>query len=326
MKNKILCSVSTYKRYETTLPSALLSIANQSRVPDKLIIFDDNDEPKDVRNIEIYRYIFDILNLKGIEWEWVFAEKKGQHYNHQKANTSGYALVWRMDDDTVAEYDVLEKLEKALKKDVGAVGGSVLTPPIMDTKHVTGRIENIYTEPNIQWGYINSPKEVDHLHCSFLYRAGVVPYNLGLSRVAHREETLFTYGLKQAGYKILVVPKCITWHLKNSSGGIRGVNPEKQNLYEHDEQIFRETINLYTNKKTLVVLDCGMGDHVVFKKVLKDIPNPEVYTCYPDIVPGLPLEQASHKYGDVSHLNIYANMSKWHWKDSLESAFRKLYL
>jgi hypothetical protein len=88
---------------------------------------------------------------------------------------------------------------------LGAVGGAILTPPLSFTDGVTGSIDKIDQEPNIQWNIIKEVKEVQHLHCSFLYRAGVQDYNLGLSRVAHREETLFTYGLFQKGYKILPI-------------------------------------------------------------------------------------------------------------------------
>ena len=72
---------------------------------------------------------------------------------------------------------------------------------------------------------------MEHLHCSFLYRAGVYDYNLGLSRVAHREETLFTYGLHKKGYVVMVVPNANSWHLKNPEGGIRAET--KKELYDH---------------------------------------------------------------------------------------------
>ena len=78
-------------------------------------------------------------------------------------------------------------------------------------------MDNIEIEPNIQWGLIKELKQVEHLYCSFLYRAGIVDYNLGLSRVAHREETLFTYGIKQKGYRVLAVPDAVCWHYKSPS-------------------------------------------------------------------------------------------------------------
>jgi hypothetical protein len=292
-------------------------------LPDKLVIFDDNDEPEDVRNNNIYQHLFSIMDYKGIKWEWVYAAKKGQHHIHQSANRMGYDWVWRVDDDAIPEPNVLEELYSWINNDVGAIGGAILTLPINpDTSKNTGKIEDIDKEPNIQWAEIKKLKEVEHLHCSFLYRAGVHDYNLGLSRVAHREETLFTYGLYLKGYTILAAPHANTWHLKNPQGGIR--SELNQQLYHHDELIFRNTL-AYKDKK-IVVLNCGMGDHIVFKNVLKDITNAEVFTCFPDIVPGRPISEAMSLFGDIDQWSIYKKMAEWNWTDSLEKAFRKLYL
>ena len=321
--NKVLCSVATRGRYHTTLPLVLNAIINQTRPVDKLVIFDDNDEPQDMRSEMIYQYFFQMLDIKGIAWEWLFADKKGQHHIHQRANMMGYDWVWRVDDDAIPEPNVLEMLYYYTEDCVGAVGGSVLTPPYMpDTSKVTGLINNIDSEPNIQWGVIKEEKQVEHLHCTFLYRAGVCDFNLGLSRVAHREETLFTYGLKQKGYQILVVPNAVTWHMKNPEGGIR--SETKEEMYHHDEQIFRNT--LAYRDKTIVVLNCGLGDHLVFSHVLPAIPNAEVFTCYPEVVPGRSIAEAQHLFGDIDFWNVYKKMDQWKWKDSLENAYRKLYL
>jgi hypothetical protein len=322
---KVLCSVATRGRYFTTLPLVLSAIINQTKPVDKLIIFDDNDEPKDMRNEMIYSYFFRMLDSKKIAWEWQYAEKKGQHYIHQRANTMGFDWVWRVDDDAIPEPNVLENLyfHTTYHLNTGAVGGSILTPPSnFDTLLSTGKIEHISIEPNIQWENIKNSKKVEHLHCSFLYRAGVYDYNLGLSRVAHREETLFTYGLHQKGYDIHVVPNAITWHMKNPNGGIR--SETKAEMFEHDEQIFRNFIRF--NDKTIVVLNCGMGDHLVFTHVLPYIDNPVVFTCYPEIIPGRSIAEAKELFGSIDQWSIYKKMDQWRWQDSIEGAFRKLYL
>lgn len=154
-----------------------------------------------------------------------------------------------------------------------------------------------------------------------MYRAGIHDYNLGLSRAAFREETLFTYGLVQKGYKLFVVPDAITWHLKNNTGGVR---TEMKEMFDHDDVIFRNTLSL--DKKTIVVLDCGMGDHVVFNKILPEIENPVIYSCYPEIVPGRSIQEAKNLFGDLNQYNIYMKMDQWNWKGSIEDAFRKLYI
>jgi hypothetical protein len=323
MRNKVLCSISTRGRYHTTLPLAIQSIVTQTRKVDKLVIFDDNDDPKDLRQDPIYMHLFKMLDMKEIAWEWLFAGKKGQHHNHQIANTMGYEFVWRADDDTIAEPNVLENLLNHMTDTVGGVGGSILTPN-WDCRenNATGSIDKIDEEPSKQWGIISKVQKVDHLHCSFLYRAGIVDYNTGLSRVAHREETLFSYQLKLKGYENLVIPNTITWHLKSPDGGIR--TDDKKEMYDHDEFIFRN--HLEHKDKTIVVLDNGMGDHIVFKHVLPEIKNALVFTCYPHIVPGKSIAEAKHLFGDIDSCNIYRKMDQWNWKDSLENAFRKLYL
>ena len=320
--NKVLCSVATRGRYFTTLPLVLNAITNQTRKVDKLIIFDDNDEPQDMRKEYLYRYFFQMLDIKGIAWEWLFAEKKGQHHIHQMANQMDFDWVWRVDDDAIPEPNVLENLVKYTRDDVGAVGGAVLTPPSVTKNNATGCIDKIDSEPNIQWGLIEEVKEVEHLHCTFLYRANIADYNLGLSRVAHREETLFTYSLHQKGYRILVVPDAVTWHLRNPEGGIRSEN--KEEMYQRDEYIFRNIIE--HQSKNIVVLNCGLGDHIVFSKVLPEISNPVVFSCYPEVVPGRSIAEAQHLFGSIEPYNIYAKMDRWKWQDSLENAFRKLYL
>ena len=322
MKKEILCSISTKGRYDTTLPMAISSVITQTLKPDYIIIQDDNDQPIDVREIQHYNYLMQMLSESGIAWEWLYAEKKGQHHNHQRANHMGFKWVWRLDDDTIADSNVLQTLyiHANANENVGAVGGSVLTPPSMGEVNATGKIEDIYSEPNLQWGRIKQKKEVDHLHCSFLYRAGVADYCLSLSRIAHREETLFTYELVKKGYKNYVVPEAITWHLKNKVGGIRdGVHE----MFEHDERIFQNIMNF--KDQTIVILDCGMGDHIVFKKILPYIKNPVLFTCYPEIIPGRSIAEAQALFGDIHDYNVYAHMDRWNWTGSLEDAFKKFY-
>ena len=322
--HKVLCSVATRGRYHTTLPLVLNAIINQTTLPDKLVIFDDNDEPQDMRNEMIYQYFFQMLDIKKIKWEWLFANKKGQHHIHQMANTMGYEWVWRVDDDAVPESNVLGNLLSYSTIDnVGAVGGAILTPPLnIDSSKSTGKIQDIDKEPNIQWSDIKRLKEVEHLHCSFLYRAGIQDYNLGLSRVAHREETLFTHGLFKKGYRVLVAPHAVTWHMKNPQGGIR--SETRKEMYEHDEHIFRNIVGL--SDSTIVVLNCGLGDHIVFNSILGSIRNPVVFGCYPEIIPCRSIAEAKALFGDLDQWNIYKKMCEWNWKDSLEDAFKKLYL
>lgn len=326
MKKSVLCSISTRGRYDSTLPMTVQSVICQTRKPDKLVIFDDNDEPQDLRNHDVYRQMFPMLQSKGIDWVVVFGGKKGQHHNHQLANTMGYDWVWRLDDDTFAEPNVLATLCSYVNDDVGAIAGSVMTPSFTESFQpgvlATGRISEIDNEYNPQWFERNSVLEVEHLHCSFLYRAGVHDYNLNLSRVAHREETMFSHGLYRKGYRLLVVPNAVTWHLKMNGGGIRTDNRKK--YYDFDEEVFQ--FFLRGQDCNVVVLDNGMGDHLIFKRLLGEIQNPMLFTCYPEILPGRSIADAKDFFVDIGRWNLYQRMADWRWNDSLENAFRKLYL
>ena len=321
--SKVLCSIATRGRYFTTLPLVIQAVMNQTKLPDKLIIFDDNDEPKDMREDPLYQNLFYVLSCKKIQWEWLFAHKKGQHHIHQMANTMGYDWVWRVDDDAMPEPNVLEVLCSHIADGVGAIGGTVMNPPHAPAFiESSGLIGNIEIEPNIQWGLIKAKKQVEHLYCSFLYRAAVHDYNLGLSRVAHREESLFSYGLRQKGYQLFVVPHAMTWHLKQPTGGIRSETDPA--MYAHDDEIFKNHVLIAD--RTIVVLNCGLGDHIVFTKVLPKIKNPVVFTCYPEVVSGRSIAEAIQLYGDIDQWNIYKKMDQWKWTESLQKAFERMYL
>lgn len=320
----VLCSISTKGRYHTTLLGAIQSVVMQTRWPEQLIVFDDNDDPIDVRAIPEYDNLFKMMDFKGIQWEWIWSTRSGQHHNHQMANQRAREWVWRVDDDCIAEPRTLETLLQYVGPQVGGIGGSCLTPSWDKTpRQATGKMEFVDQENSLQWGIILQPRRVEHLHCSFLYRAGVADYHLGLSKVAHREETLFSWSLHKMGYELWVVPNAVTWHLKSDGGGIRSTDQNIQEFYDRDDQIFRGFMQFANN--TIVVLDNGMGDHIVFRRLLPKIKNPVVFSCYPDIVPGGSIAEAHKLFGNIDNWNIYKKMTDWKWTDSLEKAFAKLY-
>jgi hypothetical protein len=334
-----LCSISTRGRYDTTLAMAIQSVICQSIVPAELIIFDDNDEPTNLTTIQHYEYLFRMLEFKGIKWRVLYGERKGQHFNHQRANRMavelGYKFVLRLDDDTVAEPNVLETLLSYMKDGVGAVGGSILTPPFQPFVEATGKIEFIKVEPSLQWGIIENVKSVDHLHCSYLYRAGVQEFDLRLSRVAHREESLHSFGIKKKGFDVLIVPNSITWHLRNRAGGIR---TGSQQMFEHDEAIFDKELAIYgvnTESSRAVVLNCGLGDHWAARHILSRLKEKykiiTIYCCYPEVFEDddviiRSIKDAEDAYGDLTRFNIYAFMGDINHRGNLVEAFEKMYL
>lgn len=334
---------STKGRSITTLPLAVISVACQTLPPKCIVIYDDNPEHEDLRKNNIWFNIFQLIESKGIEWSVEFGVGKGQVLNHIRAlNESKTEWVWRVDDDDYVEADCLENLMRNAAGDVGAVGGLVLFPydnrkPM--PKFASNRIEDTFWVPTIQWFRHVGVTEVEHLHSTFIYRkkAGLVNgYCTDLSPVGHREETIFSYGIKRAGWRILVDGSAITWHMRDKQGGIRSYGDAW--LWEHDDKVYSkllETWGVKSRHPKLVVLDCGLGDHIVFKKILPEVKKKYsdliLSVCYPELFEDdkslnlISIFEAT-MLGGIEDYNIYKFMQYYNWKDTLENAFRKMYL
>jgi glycosyltransferase involved in cell wall biosynthesis len=349
MDNTVTAVVSTKNRYHTTLPLVVLSIINQSHKVDKLIIFDDGDRT-DLREDPLWQNIFGSIKAKGIEWEIIFGEGKGQVLNHQKSiDICKTDWIWRLDDDNYAEYNVLEELLAAADEKTGAVGGLVIDPKLPTRCEIaSNKIEDIYLGLNEQWfqnmrsGWSDKPGanswEVDHLYSTFIYRkdAATHGYCPVLSVVGHREETIFTYEMKLAGWKLKINPSAITWHYKNSEGGIRTFRDPA--LWAWDDSVLEFNMKKWgvkARKPKLIVLDSGLGDHYAFLKALPDIRKAHndiiLANCYPEVFKdevGLKLIsiEDAKSMGDITEYNVYKKMWDWNHKTSTVDAYRRLYL
>jgi GT2 family glycosyltransferase len=322
---RILCSIPTKNRYDA-LMNCLQSVAFQTVRPDKVIIYDDG-EHKDLREHPMGRYILPLLDLKGIEWETVFLSGRGQHIAHQMANTSGYDLVWRLDDDTVAEPDVLERLLAHMDDGVGAVGGAVYE---IDRKVYggTSKIEDFFDGGNVQWAPDQGIHEVDFLYSSFLYRTGIANYKQVMSPAAFHEETIFTHRIKRAGYKLIADTTIKTFHFKCPSGGTRVDGMEW--AYAFDNKEFMNLMEKEFGIK-LITLGNGLGDHYSFKQILPELIkkyNKVIIGCAcPEVFEGDDVKIIS--YADAkrsSDDNVYNWMMEHGWKGHIVDAFREMYL
>lgn len=348
-KIDITVHVSTKGRYFTTLPLFLCSVANQTLKPKKVIIYDDNTPPQDLREHPLYQYIFGMLLSKGINWTVSFGAGNGQVLNHQKAiQEAETEFLYRGDDDIVMDPNVLEVLAEQMTDKVGAVSPLVFHPnkPIHDLPSFYSHNKLEFCEDpkqlNIQW--FRHPdgkvKSVDHLYSTFLYRkeAAKHGYNKDLSPVGHREESLFTAEMKHNGWELLVVPGAVVNHFRYSEGGIRGQHHKKEN-FDHDAQLFLDKLKewgVVLKTKQIIVLDNGQGDHLVFKKLL-----PEIKAKYKDLVLAVcykevfedekdieitSIAEAGMCLGNLDAFNVYKYMAVRNWKGSLEAAYRGLYL
>jgi glycosyltransferase involved in cell wall biosynthesis len=332
----ISVGIPTRDRY-ISLSHTLLSIALQTYPPKEIIIVDDTDSPVDVRTLPVYPYIFELLQNKGIEWRVVFGRKRGQHLSHQIIQDEAKGdYIFRIDDDCIAEPKTLEYLTAGVLPNIGAIAPLVLMPnPSSLPKGLTNTINDLQS-PNVQWFKWNGTQEADHLYSCFLYKKGIVKYESNLSPVSHREETIFSYSLKLAGYKLFVLADAVVWHFRQDTGGIRsGTNAY---MWEQDEKLFQNFLEKNGVKqinKKLVVLDSGLGDHFAFKNVLPELKkkyekivisccNPEAFFDVEDIQ--LISIAEAKLMGNIEEYNIYRNMIDWNWKGNLEEAFIKLYL
>lgn len=339
------CIISTKDRYHTTLPLVMNAIATQTVKPRNLIIYDDG-ECKDLRNDPLYFNLLNLLHRNGIQWVITPGEHKGLSYNHQRSLTESDAeYLIRLDDDVIPEYDCFEALVNSISKDanIGAVGGQIVDPKQTDySGYYSNKIDNIFYSNNIQWKPVDknyAETHVDHLNGScFIYNriyALEVGYYDKLSPVCFREDTLITYGLKRRGKEVVYCAQAKCWHLNFSQGGNRSVQ-----YIDSDEQYFKQKLNEWgINSKNLklFVLDNGLGDHIVFLKVLPDIIKKYskdyhlvFATCYPEVFSGCFIEQISiakaKQMCDIEQYSIYKWMEDRNWKDSLEDAFRGMYL
>jgi len=350
--NKITAYISTKGRYQSTLPLAMTAIANQSKPPEHFILFDDNNNPRDLRQDPLYRYIFGLFDKKNIDWKVIFGQKKGQVANHQMAlETATTPWLFRMDDDCVPESNVLELLISSIKDDVGAIAGKVIDPSAPKSNlslYVSNDIEKIFfNSGNMQWFNFDGIKEVDHLYSSFLLRKDAAlsagGYCKDLSLAGHREETILTYSIKRAGWKLIVDGDATTWHFRSPEGGIRSYGPHPE-YWAHDEQIFLKKlnewgINLFNPK--FIVLDCGLGDSYMFLNILPEIKEKYknkkiiIAACYPDVFSNEGIEIVSVEEGksilanagkNINEYNVYHFCGKNKWQGHLIDAFRKLYL
>ena len=347
MNCDVTAEISTKDRYFTTLALAVVSVIQQSVSPARLIIYDDG-EHKDLRGCDPYPHLLRMLDIKNIAWEVVYGDRKGQVQNHQKAILmSKTKYIWRLDDDNFAQHDVLEKLFGYLEQnnDVGAVGGLVIDPNQYSkyTEGASNKITDVFSRPNRQWCAFKdqSPTttDVEHLYSTFLFRKDAAShgYCVELSEVGHREETLFTYEMFNKGWKLAIHPGALTWHYRSQSGGIRSFKDSK--FWEHDEEIFRKKLNLFTSGEEWVVLDNGLGDHFVFKSILDEVvekkKNKVVHLacCYPKVfekeqgegkVILRSIADAKNIIGNLDRYNVY--LLGIHLNLSLTELYRKIYL
>jgi len=356
-KDKVCAYLVTRDRYFTTLPMAITAIAMQTLKPDHFIIIDDGAHEDLPNKYVLYQYLFNLLTEKGIPWEVRMTEGKGQHWGHEDVNqwcvSKGIKWAWRVDDDEIPEPNVLEEYMRIIgeqdtpESPIGAVGNLCKLPMMNDGIDCADKnLEKYYglkiqdcDMPNVQWSK-RKPRlvETEHLHSSFIYRTGVAHYEMSLSPVAHREETLFSWQIHKAGYKLLVDTGTTTYHFRNPEGGIR-VHKDPT-MWTWDEKVFQGKLTeagVKPKEKYYVVLANGLGDHHSFTPVIpllkKAHPNTQLViaaahaSVFEDIkdIKIISIGAAIEILGDIERYSIYGWMERTGWKQHITEAYKEFY-
>lgn len=349
---QVTVGIPTLGRYSTTFPMALMSVICQTVTPRHIHIYDDNEKHlTPLHEYEPYNHLFKMMELKGIGYDVWQSQKRGlvSHRRHLLANAQT-EFVWIFDDDQYAEATVLETLLNTINSDpkIGAVG-SLIPQPLINfnprVKHSSKLIDNSIFKVNSQWvrDGRTEPYEVDHLYSGFLYRkeAGKHGYP-ELSKVSHREDTLFSYGMVRNGWKLVVNPSVTTWHLR-SGGGIREFrdNPE---LWAADDAVFQKVLDedgIKIPPVKVLVISGGIGDHYMLKAIIPEVlekykgwrvivaaARPELFTdSLVEVV-----DYTSAKYmlelsdKDLDYYNAYFQGKKKNHKGPMIDLYRKMYL
>lgn len=354
----VTASVSTKDRYTTTLPLTLSAIFNQTRLPDRFVLYDDSNERIPANELcqrQPYEGLFKLAGDKGIKWEIQSTPKLGQVANHQHClDHAETQFIWRVDDDEVPEPDCLETLLNTIRDykrggsaaKIGAVGGLVHHPGQVSElpQGVDGSLSDIAAGLNLSWfAWNGGPRVVEHLYSTFLYNVNAAResggYPRGLSPVGHREESILTHQMHRAGYTLLCTPWAKTHHLRDSNGGIRShTNPA---LWEHDEhewQRLLKTWNVVTPETRLIVADYGLGDTLILRGVWADLvrkfPDARwtLALCYPEVFKDVPnvtvisIADAKLLVGNrYDEYSLYRWMWDRNWQGSVVDAMKEFY-
>jgi hypothetical protein len=152
---------------------------------------------------------------------------------------------------------------------------------------------------------------------------------------------MFSHGIYRKGYKLLINPNAITWHVRQGKDGIRTFQ-EHPEYWDFDERVFRFNLKQWGYKPDkLVVLDNGKGDHIMFKMVLPEIRKKlndqklVLAVCYPELFleePDIELisiaeakDMCNFLGKQIDDFNIYKFCIDKQWKSSLTEAYLELY-
>jgi ADP-heptose:LPS heptosyltransferase/GT2 family glycosyltransferase len=267
-------------------------------------------------------------------------------YKHVLSLNWNVGLLLRADDDNFYEPDFLELLVSLMKDPkVGAVGGlslqigkDVPTIPVGDERYQQwGRVAGITTTPNLQMfrHETDTPFQVEFLHSIQLLRMSCVKLVGGFDTnlfTCFRDENHISWRIGLEGYKLLVHPRAIAWHIPTDSGGNRGTN-----TYVDDSRKF--CLQIKTMRPGIhISLIHGIGDLIAATPAIAQLrqkyPNRNItiwHSHAKDIFEGNPnIDHICTNYWDGQRTyrieeSVYGWMAANRWTGSLANAYCRMF-
>lgn len=343
--NNLTVEISTKDRYDF-LAHALHSITQQIVKPRHIIIFDDSINKIDLRKVNFFQRLFEMMRRMEIECYVECTNGRGQVQNHIDAlNKCQTEFIHRMDDDNILEPNVFENLLPIIENDkkIGAIGGIILHPDTKFPPEATSpSIKDVLFKYAINFSPFKGLRECQHIYSNFMARVSAIKgcYPNDLSKIGHREESTATYNLLQKGYKLLIHGETFTWHLRAGGGGIRSYNDSK--LWYDDDVKFKQRLKEWgvkLNQYFPVVINGGIGDNFAVKLLLPYIRkkckenNAKIFlsTVYPDCfwdesnLEIVNIETGKVLFDGANSFDVYQLGYKEDGKLSLLNGYRKIY-
>lgn len=229
-----------------------------------ITIIDDTIKHPNYLEVPGVCQVLNIMNELGHQWRIFYGERRGFHFAQQMIlRTSRHPLTWILAEDVAFEPNCMNELVKQFEdNNVGVVSGllfipgdkfrTVLPSDWNDRMEMTGKIHfvgnGIGYGNQVQYSFHSddTPKEVEHLIGNMMYRTETGRrwgFNLDLSYVARTADNDFSYQFFLAGYKVLVIPTVINWHLEtNRYGTIEKNTKEFKDLCDSDRMKFQDRL------------------------------------------------------------------------------------
>ena len=255
--------ITTFGRYTTTLPLALLSIINQTVLPKTIVLIDDNKEKKFYEH-EVLKNLLSLMRIKNINFEYYNGQSKGQILA-QQIGLSNIKTDWYLstDDDNILEPNVIELFINNISDNIGAMSGLILSKQdVQSNREIEYKSNDTYNKLKDIFRYFNiqmcpnqdtTIKKVEHIYSNYFIRTKLIDsYPLEFLNGCHRSETVLTHEVFRKGYDLIVDPKVKIWHL-HSDGGNRSYKTENSNdkLFVDKLKLWKTDVNLIEDRENV---------------------------------------------------------------------------